>query len=125
MRGDVIQGKFLSPVSRFTAPPPAPPACGSLPAEDRTARPLPGAPAVTRHPVQTASSIQRHSNGQAFRLPEALVNFGGNGGQPPPNPVRRQMESFFHPLLPMSGYTRSRRPPQSASTKPICDPFSL
>jgi hypothetical protein len=28
-------------------------------------------------------------------LPEALVNFGGNGGQPLPNPVRQQMESFF------------------------------
>jgi GNAT superfamily N-acetyltransferase len=39
--------------------------------------------------------VQRTGNGEAFQLPANRSNFGGAVGQPLPEPVRQNMESFF------------------------------
>jgi hypothetical protein len=82
----VLQGSFFGGRPRLPAI-----VSSNMPIAGAAARPISGPRPV---PPQ-GPAIQRLASGDAYKLPTGLLNRGGPGGKPLPDPVRHKMESFF------------------------------
>ena len=98
-RGTAIQGKFFTGKPNF--PVLSPPHTAIQP---QVVKPRLGQP-ISPRSIQTSCvnvnnmPVQRAGNGESFRLPANLSNFGSGAGQPLPESVLQKMESFFNTSL--------------------------